>query len=860
MSIYKTNCHSSGTRQLERATVETERQSNQVTARTDQETGNPRWSSRTAAGRQIDIQEVAARALGSVDAVLARWLPDGKRKGREYLARNPTRHDAHPGSFSINVASGQWADFASGDKGGDLVSLVAYLEGVNQPLAAEILVETMGLNGTRRGRRGIRLNGKLNAPPKRAKPTWQALLPIPDDSPPPPEHPKLGKPSATWTYRDADGRPLFHVLRFETANGKELRPLTYCEADGTRAWQWQALPEPRPLYGLDRLAAKPDAPAIVCEGEKAADAAAELLPNHAAISPMNGAKSPGKADWSPLQGREVFIWPDADEPGLAFAADVVKQVSATILDPAKLREHPPKGWDAADALAEGIDTERLRQWLATGQEQPDDDAEIQRLAELSPMEYERKREAAAARLGVRASVLDAEVKQRRPKPEKDAKGSAVELYEPEAWAEPVNGAQLLDEIKAAILRHMVMGDAQAAAVALWIVHSQSFELVPYTPRLLITAPERECGKTLLMWDLIGPMTRRPMEVEIMKVAPFFRLAEEHQPTYLIDEVDTFVKEDSDLISALNSGITPKGRVPRCMGDDNEVRLFRTWCPVAMAGIKLGDKLPGSTVSRCIVVLLDRATPGQLVEEDIFHEATHGPALRRLGQKVRRWCDDNAEAICRHRPALPAGVHNRQADKWRPLFTIAELAGDHWPAVAKRALEAQEDISEPTRAQELLADTHRVMDGKARDIATEDLIKKLCEIEESPWRDYNFRARDEDARRIQPKQLAGLLKGYVKPKQVRPPEHGGKQKRGYEEAALARAWASYLGVTPPISRHTVTKPATARATAESAPVTVSEAVTGKNRRKPSNGAVCDTVTGKSAPTSDEGSRHTYKEVI
>jgi len=94
---------------------------------------------------KTDFKRINAAALSSIDAVLNRWLPGGKMHGHEYQAINPTRPDSKLGSFSINCTSGAWADFASDDKGGDLVALVAYLDGVKQGEAAKRLAEFLGL-------------------------------------------------------------------------------------------------------------------------------------------------------------------------------------------------------------------------------------------------------------------------------------------------------------------------------------------------------------------------------------------------------------------------------------------------------------------------------------------------------------------------------------------------------------------------------------------------------------------------------------------------------------------------------------------------------------------------------------------
>lgn len=91
------------------------------------------------------IKKVSSIALGAIESVLAHWLPGGKKQGQEYVVKNPTRADAQPGSFSINLNIGEWSDFATGDKGKDLVSLVGYLERLPQGKAAERLAEYLNI-------------------------------------------------------------------------------------------------------------------------------------------------------------------------------------------------------------------------------------------------------------------------------------------------------------------------------------------------------------------------------------------------------------------------------------------------------------------------------------------------------------------------------------------------------------------------------------------------------------------------------------------------------------------------------------------------------------------------------------------
>jgi hypothetical protein len=96
------------------------------------------------AGR-LDFTVIARSAIANSQILLSSWLPDGKRMGSEWLARNPTRPDRTLGSFKISLKSGRWADFATGDGGGDLISLRAYLDGTSQRKAAISVAEELGL-------------------------------------------------------------------------------------------------------------------------------------------------------------------------------------------------------------------------------------------------------------------------------------------------------------------------------------------------------------------------------------------------------------------------------------------------------------------------------------------------------------------------------------------------------------------------------------------------------------------------------------------------------------------------------------------------------------------------------------------
>ncbi len=96
------------------------------------------------ANKRIDFKAINELACSRLPELVQRWLPDGRRVGSEWVALNPTREDRRLGSFKVNLRSGRWADFATGDTGGDVISLVAYLERIRQVEAAERLAVLLG--------------------------------------------------------------------------------------------------------------------------------------------------------------------------------------------------------------------------------------------------------------------------------------------------------------------------------------------------------------------------------------------------------------------------------------------------------------------------------------------------------------------------------------------------------------------------------------------------------------------------------------------------------------------------------------------------------------------------------------------
>ena len=198
------------------------------------------------------------------------------------------------------------------------------------------------------------------------------LMPAPAEPPPAPQirHHTYGTAAQRWVYRDASGAPILAAARFNlkpagAEKRKVVLPMAFMNGKHN-GWCFGVPHDRRPLYGLDRLAEEPGAPVLVLEGEKTADAALSLFPDHVPVASQGGALAASKTDWTPLRGRKVTVWPDQDGPGRDYARDVVRLVKAAGGDArgvVAVPENWPSGWDVADPPPEGVTAETLAEMV-----------------------------------------------------------------------------------------------------------------------------------------------------------------------------------------------------------------------------------------------------------------------------------------------------------------------------------------------------------------------------------------------------------------------------------------------------------------------------------------------------------------
>jgi putative DNA primase/helicase len=262
------------------------------------------------------------------------------------------------------------------------------------------------------------------------------------------------------------------------------------------------------------------------------------------------------------------------------------------------------------------------------------------------------------------SLVDAALGTVAPTDAKVGQGTALTLSDPEPWPDAVDGAALLDALARVFTRHVVLPIGAAAALALWVLQTYCLDAFEVAPILGITSPQKECGKTTLLSVLAGAV-RRALPAANISPAAVYRTIEIADPTLLIDEADSFLRDNEQLRGTVNSGHTrPTGFVVRCVGDDYEPRRFNTFCMKAIAAI--GD-LPGTIESRAIGVRLKRRMAGEHVER--LRADRLERELEPLRRQAVRWAKDNEGVLREADP--PVDMINR---------SIADAVGGEWGRV------------------------------------------------------------------------------------------------------------------------------------------------------------------------------------
>ena len=630
---------------------------------------------------------------------------------------------------------------------------------------------------------------------------------------------------------------------------------------------------PRIPYRSPELIAAPvTATTYLCGSEKDADALAKI--GFVATTASEGAGAAWEPALSPwFKDRPVVILPAADRPGRAHGQKVARALHGVAASVKLVDLFPDRtdGSDVSDFLANDRAGSRLAQLVkgADEWEPPPSDASagdrsragdgksddelISELAALSKLAYEKRREKAAERLGVRVSALDQIVAKARGETKGPGDKVLYAHWNVEPSEEPVEGDALLAALVETIRRYVFLSEDQAVAVALWIIFSWLHEreaFATHSPILFVTSAEKDSGKSTLL-GVVNFLARRSLQSVDITGAALFRSIAKWQPTLIVDEADDALSDNVDLRSVINSGWTRGQGVIRCHPDTHEPELFSTFAP-KVVGMK-GRNLPDTTLSRSIVITMKprRLNDPTEATEDFNH--CDNEAFGGLRSQLMRWSSDNADALAKAEPTIPPAFHNRRRANWVPLLAIAEAAGGGWKKAGEKAalaIEAIADTFEPSLGVQLLEAIRGVFQARGQDrISSADMIAELVADEIGPWATYN------KGKPIAQRQVASLLKPFgIKPRAVRLAD--GSNKKGYILAWFNDAFTRFCSSdthpsaqTPDSVRHSVTDLFSQDNSAISS-VTSHSGVTDEITSNPLENYNCDAVTGRKGGFGDE----------
>lgn len=312
------------------------------------------------------VSEIAARLAEHAEPLCRDLLPGGVKIGNEWKCGSIL---GGPGkSLSVCLSGekrGVWCDFNGGEYKGDMLALIQATRRCDKGEAVQWAKDYLGTSDL--------VPAKSNGQARKDRPDeGQPVYSKPGKAPSPEQFFKGS--AAAWEYKGNQGETLMWSVRFDKPGEgkdvkpkKDVKPLTLWRApDGREAWCWKALPAPRPLFNIDKLVARPDAPVLMVEGEKSVIGAERFFRDYVATTWPGGTGQVERFKPDTLKGRKVFLWPDNDESGrmaMQRAGVRLMEAGAAEVRMVALPDGLPPGWDLADPFPAGLDIAWARKLL-----------------------------------------------------------------------------------------------------------------------------------------------------------------------------------------------------------------------------------------------------------------------------------------------------------------------------------------------------------------------------------------------------------------------------------------------------------------------------------------------------------------
>jgi hypothetical protein len=363
-----------------------------------------------------------------------------------------------------------------------------------------------------------------------------------------------------------------------------------------------------------------------------------------------------------------------------------------------------------------------------------------------------------------------------PGPPPDPRDAAATETAP---SDEVNPA---DAIRHLLQQYCALEPFHYIAVPLWCLHTFVYDQFMHTPRLFLTSPVRNCGKSTLL-DVCSLLVARAEKTDSITAAAIYHAVDKQKLTLLIDEFDKLHPEIKGTMHAvLNSGYRRGGK--RTITVSGELKTYRTFAPMAIASIGLAPAK--DLMSRCIVIPMRRDDGSRPLRRFDKADTTD---LDRAYSGARRWAVD---ATINPNPELPRELQDRHADNWRPLIAVADACSPELGRMARQAAIAfaanhhDEDVLET-----LLRNTWEEVFNKVRgraSIFSKTLCAELNALDGAPWSEWTGIREDRQPRPLTQGELARLLKGFnIRPQTIR---QGDETSKGYYRSQFEDAYRSY----------------------------------------------------------------------
>ena len=360
----------------------------------------------------------------------------------------------------------------------------------------------------------------------------------------------------------------------------------------------------------------------------------------------------------------------------------------------------------------------------------------------------------------------------------------------EPWPQVVDGANLLTLMTSQLQQHLSLPKTDTVVLALWVIFTHAHDCFPTSPILAIMSPDKRCGKTTPL-SCLRHLVAKPLPMSNITSAAVYRAIDQWHPTLLIDEADTFLESNEELRGILNSGHKREMAVViRSSGENHDPRCFSTWSPKVIA--KIGE-LSATLNDRAITLTLRRKRREEAVARlDDAARATLGDAAR----MAARWVSDYVHELRNSKVEPMIALNDRAQENWEPLFTIARVAGQIWPSLAKQAA-AQANGRMGGREEDgigslLLTDISALFqETNEIRLSSVFIVASLARMDHRPWPEFRC------YRPITPRQLAQVLRPFdVVPKTIR--VSGEETLKGYLLDDFEDAFNRYIdteSVTP-----------------------------------------------------------------